>query len=117
MLTRLEDRMDINGFCSTYSDALVVANSVLTRFPMIPCRPILALMNAMAANPSVLVHVGPFVEKLDWPPFQRRMAAAMVNSACNTVPKKSQTRVRGPIWSPIRPRNAPERKAITEVRA
>ena len=75
----------------------------------------LALAKAIAMYPAGLVHVGPFVEKLDWLPCQRRIAAIIVNNAWSMVPRNSQARDREPIRSPIRPIKAPRRNARMEA--
>ena len=61
----------------------VVVNCVFTLLPMIPWRPILALMNPTATNVSAFVHAGsPLISAtLPWPLFHAVSAAAMVNSA------------------------------------
>lgn len=99
--------------------ALVVANCVFTRFPIIPCNPILALMNPMQTNVSVLDHAGSDrASAVDgWPLFHTQSAAAIVKRAWMNVPRNSQARVLAPIRSPMRPRKAPKMKVMTDVRA
>ena len=60
--------------------ALVVANWVFTRLPMIPCRPILALMNPMQANVRAFDHAGSSRESATegCPLFHTQRAADMV---------------------------------------
>ena len=87
--------------------------------PMMPWRPMLTLMNPIAANVSAFVHTGSARESvtLGWPLFHAHRAAAMVNSAWRNVPMKSHARVLAPMRSPMRPMNAPATKVVIEVRA
>jgi hypothetical protein len=100
-------------------DALVVANCVLKRLPMMPCKPMLMLISPKHAYVAALVHAGTarVEETLPSPLFQRDIAAAIVKSAWMTVPRNNHRRVFTPIRSPMRPIKAPKRKVVTEVRA
>ena len=97
----------------------VVANWELTRLPIIPCKPTVALANPKATKLSAFVHAGsplnPAIEPC--PPFQTVRAAAMVNNAWIIVPRNSHARVFEPILSPMRPREAPPRKVRSETSA
>ena len=97
----------------------VVVNCVFILLPMIPCRPILALMNPTQTNESVLVQAG--FERtsatLAWPDFHMAMAADMVKSVWMNVPRDIQRRVLQPSLSPRRPMVAPQMKQIREQRA
>jgi hypothetical protein len=86
---------------------------------MIPCKPILALISPKHAYVAALVHAGTarVDATLPSPLFQSEIAAAIVKSACMTVPRNNHRRVFAPIRSPMRPINAPKRKVVREVRA
>jgi hypothetical protein len=64
-------------------DILVVPNCVFNRFPCIPWRPRLMLMNVRPTNVKVFVQAGSplLFAMLSWPLFQIAMAAAIVNRA------------------------------------
>ena len=87
--------------------------------PMIPCRPRLALINAIATNVSAFDHAGsPRISATEPCPLLNAVtAAAMVKSAWMNVPMKSQARVFAPMRSPMRPRDAPAMKVSTDVSA
>jgi hypothetical protein len=100
-------------------DPLVVANCVPKRFPMIPCKPMLALISPKHAYVAALLQAGTSrVEAtLPCPLFQSEIAAAIVKSAWMIVPRNNHRRVFAPIRSPMRPMKAPKRKVVREVRA
>lgn len=87
--------------------------------PMMPCRPMLALMKPMVAKVSAFVHTGSARESVTdgCPLFHTHSAAAMVKSVWMNVPRKSHARVFEPMRSPMRPRKAPPRNVVMEVRA
>ena len=62
---------------------LVVANCVFTRLPMIPCKPMLALISPKHAYVLASVHAGELRPDatLPCPLFQSEIAAPMVKSA------------------------------------
>lgn len=97
----------------------VVVNCVPIRFAMIPCNPILALINAIHTNAKVFVQAISLLSfaTLDSPSFQIARDAAMVNRACRSVADMSHMRDLGPSRSPIRPINAPAMNVKTDVRA
>ena len=97
----------------------VVVNWVLRRLPMMPCRPMLALMNPTATKERVLVHAGSprLSATLAEPLCQRTMAPHMVKRVWIKVPRVIHKRVLHPILSPMRPRKAPKMKESTEQRA
>ena len=75
-------------------------------------------MNAMQTNDRRLVHARtPWAEMLGWPLFHMATEAAAVNIACTNVPETSQSRVDEPILSPIRPKEAPVLKAMSDISA
>lgn len=98
---------------------LVVANCVFKRLPMMPCKPMLALISPKHAYVLALDHDGTSrVEAtLPSPLFQSEIAAAIVKSAWIIVPRNNQRRVLAPIRSPMRPIKAPKRKVVRAVRA
>jgi hypothetical protein len=86
---------------------------------MIPCNPILALINPTHTNDATFVHAG-FARAsatLPWWLCHIAMAAAAVKSAWMKVPRESQRRVLHPSLSPSRPMKAPKMKVRTEQRA
>lgn len=99
--------------------APVVVNCVLTRFPIIPCKPILALMNPMHTNESVLVHAGLARESATLPCWlcHIEIAAAIVKTVWMNVPNASHNRVLQPSLSPRRPMKAPKINVSTEQSA
>lgn len=107
------------GTTTKFQNSLVVPNCVFNRFPCIPCRPRLALMNVRATKVNTFVHAGSplLFAMLGWPLFHRATAAAIVNKACNKVPATCQMRFEDPTRSPMRPTNAPRLKAMREQRA
>lgn len=64
------------------SDALVVANCVFTRLPMMPCKPMLALISPKHAYVPALVHDGTsrLEATLPWWDFQRAIAPPIVKN-------------------------------------
>jgi hypothetical protein len=98
--------------------SLVVPKWVLSLFAIIPCKPRLALMNAIQTKDRRLDHARtPLVETLGWPLFQIAMETTAVNSDCTNVPETSHIHVNGPILSPMRPREAPMLKASSDAKA
>lgn len=86
---------------------------------MIPCRPMLALMNPTTTNVRVLSHAGsPRLSPTlpEWL-FHSAMAALMVKRVWIKVPSVIQARVLQPSLSPMRPTKAPKMNERTEQRA
>ena len=97
----------------------VVVKWVFILFPMIPCRPILALIHPTAINARPLDHAGSAraLAMLPSPDIHMATAAAKVKSVCMNVPRDIHRRVLHPNASPRRPKKAPKIKQITEQRA
>ena len=107
------------SFANMHDSEPVVVNCVFILLPMMPCRPILALINPTQTNESTFDHAG--FERasatLPWPDFHMAMAAAMVKSVWMNVPRDIQRRVLHPSLSPRRPMKAPAMKQRTEQKA
>ena len=86
---------------------------------MIDCKPRLALIKPNATKPAVLSQATGESAQLSvsstFPACNDATVAAKVRMACSIVPLQSQTRLRLPMRSPIRPIAEPRRKVSKDV--